>query len=107
MSEALPLPGLEPPLKLSERQAQALRFIRAHGPLSNEELGRRLRELRGGSPAAEQWDTSAGRAVAESLKGWSLVRLVRVDGRMGWVDVDWREPLAEGAYDPRSSEIPF
>jgi len=97
------LPGLEP--ALTERQSQALALIRERGPISSEELGRRLRDLRGGRSSGEQWDRSSGRGVAEALRKRSLVRQVRIEGQASWVVADWAAPI--DGYDPGRAEIPF
>jgi hypothetical protein len=74
------LPGLE---NLTERQELALSFIRERGPVSNEEIGRHVREARG--MRGEKYDVSNGKALALRLKELGLVRAVK---GQRWVGTD-------------------
>lgn len=89
-----PLPGLEPPIALTDRQSLALALIRERGPISSAELGARVREHRGGRPSGEQWDVSNG----EALGGWLRARGLVVKRRgLGWVVAGWTEPRMESS----------
>lgn len=100
------LPGMGS-LVLTDRQQRALAIVTEHGPLSSEELGRREREARGRSDSGQKWDSSNGRSVAEVLASLGFCRRVKVDGRMLWALSEWTPGVPEGAYDPRTSEMPL
>lgn len=101
-----PLPGLEH-VRLTDRQAVALYVIREHGPIGCADLGRRVREIRSPnypSDLAGEWDVSNGKTLGRRLKELGLVREL---AGVRFVDAGWTEPLAEGAYDPQTAEVPF
>ena len=101
MSSQLALDGMAPAVELTQRQAQALALIREHAPIRSEDLGWRLRELRGGRPTGAEFDASNGRKVAEALDAKGLVAYVR---REGWVPADRRQAQRASA---QTSEIPY
>lgn len=83
------LPGLQAPPKLTDRQAEALRIIREHGPIASRELGAFVHEWRGrhgfGSPC--EFCRKAGDELGRSLrkKGLARQRLRTVGARRaGW-----------------------
>lgn len=104
MSE--PLPGLEQPPALTDRQALALTLIRKLGPISSTELAARVRLARNpnGSKSSLEFDASNGKRLGESLAAKGLVRLRVVDGRRLWCAAEWEPERGESA---QGTEIPF
>jgi hypothetical protein len=97
------LPGLET-TTLTARQELALTLIRELGPLNSQDLGWRLRELRGGRPSGAEFDQSNGRAVGDALARKGLVRYVRGEG---WVSNEYApEPTPSAQLGP-DEDLPY
>lgn len=104
MSEQSALPGLETTPALTERQELALTLIRELGPLTSQDLGWRLRELRGGRPTGAEFDQSNGRAVGDALAKRGLVRYRRSEG---WVAAWGDRAGTDDRYDPSTAAVPY